>query len=61
MGPALDGTKMWNYANEWQALNNVLRLSLGMTYKSAITGLNLAAMQIAQFTITQRKKENANK
>jgi leucine dehydrogenase len=32
---------MWNYATEWDALNDVLRLSRGMTYKSAITGLNL--------------------
>lgn len=41
MGPALGGTRMWKYSNEWEALNDVLRLSRGMTYKSAITGLNL--------------------
>lgn len=41
LGPALGGTRMWNYANEWEALNDVLRLSRGMTYKAAITGLNL--------------------
>ena len=41
MGPALGGTRMWAYNNEWEALNDVLRLSRGMTYKSAITGLNL--------------------
>ena len=41
MGPALGGTRMWQYKNEWEALNDVLRLSRGMTYKSAITGLNL--------------------
>jgi len=41
LGPALGGTRMWQYANEWEALNDVLRLSRGMTYKSAITGLNL--------------------
>jgi len=41
MGPALGGTRMWQYANEWEALNDVLRLSRGMTYKAAITGLNL--------------------
>lgn len=41
LGPALGGTRMWNYANEWEALNDVLRLSRGMTYKSAISGLNL--------------------
>lgn len=32
---------MWQYASEWEALNDVLRLSRGMTFKSAITGLNL--------------------
>ena len=41
LGPALGGTRMWKYLNEWEALNDVLRLSRGMTYKSAVTGLNL--------------------
>ena len=41
LGPALGGTRMWQYKSEWEALNDVLRLSRGMTYKSAITGLNL--------------------
>jgi len=41
LGPALGGTRMWTYKSEWHALNDVLRLSRGMTYKAAITGLNL--------------------
>ncbi|RNC80209.1 MAG: Glu/Leu/Phe/Val dehydrogenase [Winogradskyella sp.] len=41
LGPALGGTRMWQYKSEWHALNDVLRLSRGMTFKSAITGLNL--------------------
>jgi leucine dehydrogenase len=41
LGPALGGTRMWSYKNEEEALNDVLRLSRGMTYKAAITGLNL--------------------
>lgn len=41
LGPALGGTRMWKYTNEWEALNDVLRLSRGMSFKSAITGLNL--------------------
>ncbi len=41
LGPALGGTRMWNYNTEWEALNDVLRLSRGMTFKSAVTGLNL--------------------
>jgi leucine dehydrogenase len=41
LGPALGGTRMWAYNNEWEALNDVLRLSRGMTFKSALAGLNL--------------------
>ncbi len=41
LGPALGGCRMWAYENDEQALNDVLRLSRGMTYKSAITGLPL--------------------
>ncbi|MGO3690345.1 MAG: Glu/Leu/Phe/Val family dehydrogenase [Psychroflexus halocasei] len=41
LGPALGGTRMWNYESEWEALNDVLRLSRGMTFKNAITGLDL--------------------
>ncbi|MGB1041196.1 MAG: Glu/Leu/Phe/Val family dehydrogenase [Flavobacteriales bacterium] len=41
LGPSLGGTRMWNYKSEAEALNDVLRLSRGMTYKSAISGLNL--------------------
>ena len=39
LGPALGGTRMWQYNNEQDALNDVLRLSRGMSFKSAITGL----------------------
>jgi leucine dehydrogenase len=41
LGPALGGTRMWNYQNEEDALIDVLRLSKGMTYKAAAAGLNL--------------------
>lgn len=41
LGPALGGTRMWQYKTEAEALNDVLRLSRGMTYKAAISGLNL--------------------
>lgn len=41
LGPALGGTRMWNYKNEEEALVDVLRLSKGMTYKAAAAGLNL--------------------
>lgn len=41
LGPALGGTRMWNYKNEEDALIDVLRLSKGMTYKASAAGLNL--------------------
>jgi len=41
LGPSLGGTRMWKYANEMEALNDVLRLSRGMTYKNSISNLNL--------------------
>lgn len=41
LGPALGGTRMWNYATEADALNDVMRLSRGMTFKAAVSGLNL--------------------
>lgn len=40
LGPATGGCRMWSYANEAEALTDVLRLSKGMTYKAAISGLN---------------------
>lgn len=41
LGPALGGLRMWPYASEADALKDVLRLSQGMTYKAAVSGLNL--------------------
>ncbi len=41
LGPALGGVRMYNYASEKEAIHDVLRLSRGMTFKAAITGLNL--------------------
>jgi leucine dehydrogenase len=41
LGPALGGLRMWPYASEDEALKDVLRLSRGMTYKAAVSGLNL--------------------
>jgi leucine dehydrogenase len=41
LGPALGGTRMWNYKSHEDAFKDVLRLSRGMTYKAAVSGLNL--------------------
>jgi leucine dehydrogenase len=38
-GPALGGCRMWPYAGEADAIADALRLSRGMTYKSALAGL----------------------
>src|SRR6185437_2899907 len=40
LGPALGGLRMWPYKTDEEALNDVLRLSRGMTYKNAVAGLN---------------------
>ena len=41
LGPALGGTRMWNYASDNDAFIDVLRLSRGMTLKNSAAGLNL--------------------
>jgi len=41
LGPALGGTRFYPYASEDDALEDVLRLARGMTYKSAAAGLDL--------------------
>ena len=41
LGPALGGCRMKAYESENEAINDVLRLSRGMTYKNALAGLPL--------------------
>ena len=41
LGPSLGGCRMYPYKSEDDALVDVLRLSRGMTYKAAISNLNL--------------------
>ena len=40
-GPALGGCRMFPYASDEEAVRDVLRLSRGMTYKSALANLDL--------------------
>lgn len=40
-GPACGGCRMWNYGSSAEALEDVLRLSKGMSYKNAIADLEL--------------------
>lgn len=39
LGPAVGGCRMFPYSNDDDALTDVLRLSRGMTYKSALAGV----------------------
>lgn len=41
LGPSLGGCRFYPYAKESDAITDALRLSRGMTYKSALAGLNL--------------------
>lgn len=41
LGPSLGGMRLWPYATEDAALEDVLRLSRAMTYKSAVAGTGL--------------------
>jgi len=41
LGPAVGGCRMWDYANDEEALVDALRLSKGMTYKNAMAGLKM--------------------
>src|SRR5512140_835733 len=41
LGPALGGTRFWNYESDEAAIVDALRLSRGMTYKNAVAGLDL--------------------
>jgi leucine dehydrogenase len=41
LGPALGGTRFWQYDTTEEAITDALRLARGMTYKSAVAGINL--------------------
>jgi leucine dehydrogenase len=41
LGPALGGTRFWQYASTDEAITDALRLARGMTYKAAVAGINL--------------------
>jgi len=39
LGPAIGGTRFWKYQTEQEAIDDVLRLARGMTYKNALAGI----------------------
>lgn len=59
LGPSLGGTRMWNYSSEADALHDVLRLSKGMTYKAAISGLNLGGGKAVIIGNSKKDKSEA--
>src|SRR6476620_11388524 len=59
LGPALGGTRLWPYATEEEALIDVLRLARGMTYKNAISGLNLGGGKAVIIGDPRRDKNEA--
>lgn len=59
LGPALGGIRMYPYASEAEALTDVLRLSRGMTYKAAISGVNLGGGKSVIIGDARKQKTNA--
>lgn len=59
LGPALGGTRMWNYENEIEAIRDVLRLSRGMTFKASISGLNLGGGKAVIIGDSRKDKTDA--
>ncbi|MEM6422763.1 MAG: Glu/Leu/Phe/Val dehydrogenase dimerization domain-containing protein, partial [Pseudomonadota bacterium] len=56
LGPALGGCRIWNYADEAEALTDVLRLSKGMSYKAALAGLPLGGGKSVVLADSRRDK-----
>ena len=40
LGPAIGGTRMWNYRTDDEAVKDAINLSKAMSYKSSLAGLN---------------------
>lgn len=59
LGPALGGTRMWEYASDEEALIDALRLSRGMTYKAAVSGVNLGGGKAVLIGNSRTQKNEA--
>lgn len=59
LGPGTGGCRMYPYASEEAALEDVLRLSKGMTYKAAISGLKLGGAKAVILGDPKRDKTPA--
>ena len=59
LGPALGGTRFWNYKSTDEAIVDSLRLARGMTYKAAVAGLNLGGGKSVILGDNKRKDREA--
>ena len=59
LGPSLGGLRRWQYPNADQALQDVLRLAKGMTYKNAAAGLPLGGGKAVIFSATPQPLNEA--
>ena len=55
LGPAMGGTRVWNYESELDAIEDALRLSRGMTYKYSAAGMNYGGAKAVVMTDPKRK------
>lgn len=56
LGPAMGGLRIYPYANQEEALNDALRLSKAMTYKSAIAEIGLGGGKSVLIADPKRNK-----
>ena len=56
LGPGLGGCRMWPYATEAEAVADALRLSQGMTAKSALAGVNYGGAKVVIWGDPNRDK-----
>ena len=59
LGPSLGGLRRWQYPNADLALQDVLRLAEGMTYKNAAAGLSLGGGKAVIFSTTPQPLNEA--
>ena len=59
LGPSLGGTRFYPYADEAAAVADVLALSRGMTYKAAVSGLDLGGGKAVIIGDPRRDKTEA--
>src|SRR5215471_1626853 len=59
LGPAAGGVRVLPYASEQQAIDDVLRLARGMTYKGAAAGVNLGGGKCVVRADPEREKSEA--